>query len=226
MSLAERRSWRDAEIAFLESLRPEYEEKGYRFVVHPQRSDLPAFLAPYQPDAIATKDDHNIAIEVKSRVSSANNLSIRRIRKFFEGQPNWRLRVIYMGSDFPRAPGLPKADWAAIMAQTAEIGFLAHEGSMRAAFVLAWGLLEATLNAVQPDADARPRPPGAVVQALAMNGHIPHELEAPLRARIDMRDRILHGDLTAEPTDDDVRTVLAAVHAALGQPLAGSAEQS
>jgi hypothetical protein len=217
MPLAASSDPQDAEISFLESLREEYESRGYEFIVQPRQSDLPEFFATYQPDAVAKKTGNNIAIEVKSRATQAAQQSIQRIRKLFEGRPDWQFTVAYMGSDGPLAPGLPAADRAAILARAQEVDQLATKGHLREAFIIAWSLLEAALNSVQPDADKRPRKPGTVVQTLAIDGHISYEVERSLRSLIDLRNRIVHGDLTAEPTSKDVGIVLSAVHAVFAQ---------
>lgn len=220
MSVAVNLSMRDAEMNFLENLRSQYEGKGYRFVVHPRAADLPSFFATYQPDAVATKPGHNIAIEVKSRATSTVQQSIQKIRKLFEGHPDWQFTVAYMGTDAFQLLGLPVADRASILEQAREAEQLAANGHLRAAFIFAWSLLEATLNSVRPDSDKRPRTPGTVVQTLAMNGHIAAETERSLRSMIDLRNRIVHGDVSTEPSAADVRLVLAAVNEALEESVA------
>ncbi len=59
--------------------------------------------------------------------------------------------------------------------------------------------------------------PGTVVQALAMKGVIEPETECALRSLIALRNRIVHGDLAADPRADDVAPVLAAVDMALSE---------
>ena len=215
MPLAVNHFLQEAEVAFLDSLRSEYENKGYRFVVHPTRSELPAFFATYEPDAVALGPDHNVAIEVKSRPSHTAEQSLQRIRKLFEGHPDWQLTVAYMGSDASGARSLPVPSRSAVLDRTHEVELLAKEGAIRASFVVAWSLLEAALNAALPEADKRPRTPGTVVQTLAMNGLISEEAEQSLRSLVDVRNRIVHGDLSAEPSSDDVEVVLSAVKSVL-----------
>jgi REase_AHJR-like len=216
MPLAAANTLQEAELRFLESLRSQYEENGYTFTIHPSKSDLPPFLASYQPDAIATKPDHNIAIEVKSRAMSSDQLTLQSIRKLFEGHPNWQLTVAYAGTDPYYGGSLPVIDKASVLSRVREARELVTEGHLRPAFVMAWSLLEAGLNSASPEADKRPRTPGTVVQTLAMNGHISPEAESELRQLIQLRNRIVHGDVTAEPTEADVHLVLSAVASTLG----------
>lgn len=215
MSLAVNHSLQEAEVAFLENLRSEYEGKGYRFVIHPHRSDLPDFFATYEPDAVAQRSDHNVAIEVKSRATATVQQSLLRIRRLFEGRTDWQLRVAYMGSDATGIRRLPSPTRAAVLDRAQDVKQLVAEGKVRAAFIVAWSLLEAALNSALPDADKRPRTPGTVVQTLAMDGLISDDLEQSLRSLVELRNRVVHGDLTVEPSDTDVRVVLSAIEAVL-----------
>jgi uncharacterized protein YutE (UPF0331/DUF86 family) len=89
-------------------------------------------------------------------------------------------------------------------------------GHHRAAFLMAWPLLEAALlHALSDDATGGARTSGAVVQALAMNGFIQPETEHRMRPLVDLRNKVAHGDLSAEPTAEDVQLVLAAIEETL-----------
>ncbi len=214
MNLATNLSAYEAETAFLESMRAQYEEKGYTFSVHPQSAELPDFFGGYLPDAVARRPDNNIAIELKSR-TTATDQSLQRIRKLFEGRADWQLTVAYMGTSALDARILPVPSRTSILAQVGDVERLVNLGDLRAAFMVAWSLLEAALNSARPAMDKRPRAPGSIVQALAMDGLISIEAEKSLRSLIDLRNRVVHGDLTAEPSSADVRTVLSAVRTIL-----------
>jgi hypothetical protein len=59
MSLAANHSLQEAEVAFLEKLRAEYETKGYKFVVHPPGQICQSFsplmsLTPWREDRTTT----------------------------------------------------------------------------------------------------------------------------------------------------------------------------
>lgn len=215
MSSAAYQLSQEAEISFLEGLRPQYEDKGYKFTIHPRSSELPKFFSNYQPDAVATKQNHNVAIEVKSQLSRNAEQSIQRIREIFEGHSDWQFTVAYIGSEALQVERLPSMEGKLILERVSEIRKIAANGYVQAALILAWSLLEAALNSVRPNADKRPRTPGTVVQTLAMYGYISEELERPLRSLISLRNRIVHGDISAEPKLEDVELVLVAVEATL-----------
>ncbi len=135
---------------------------------------------------------------------------LRRIRKLLSDHPEWELLVAYVGSEFSQSSRLPAPAVSDVAGRISEVRELARTHP-RAAFLVAWGLLEAALNAVMPDADKRPRRPGTVVEALAMDGYISSETEASLRSLVDVRNRVVHGDLNVEPSEMDVAKVLDAV---------------
>jgi hypothetical protein len=215
MSLATNHSLQEAEVAFLENLRPEYETKGYKFTIHPSPTELPEFFATYQPDAVARRLDHNVAIEVKSRATPTVEQSLQRIRKLFEGHPDWQFTVAYVGSGATGIRRLPVPSRTEVLDRTKEAELLLAAGNVRASFVAAWSLLEAALNSALPDADKRPRTPGSVVQTLAIDGLISDDLEQSLRPLVELRNRVVHGDLTAEPSKAEVRMVISAIRAVL-----------
>lgn len=214
MNVAKNLSAYEAETAFLESMGSQYEARGYTFTIHPGSAELPEFFAGYAPDAVARRPGNNIAIELKSR-ATVSDASLQRIRRLFEGREDWQLSVAYMGSAALDAQILPVPSRTTILAQVRDVERLAGLGDLRAAFMVAWSLLEAALNSARPNAEKRPRAPGSVVQALAMDGLISAETEKSLRSLIELRNRVVHGDLTAAPTSEDVQTVIGAIRAVL-----------
>lgn len=201
----------DSEREALEILRSRYESEGYAFVAEPAADQLPQFMAGYRPDAIAEKPGQNVAIEIKHRQSLANQRRLQEIRRLFDGQSNWQLHVFFSGDKQPQSIAIPVATEEAILNRKNELQALATTGHLQPAFVMAWSLLEAALQSVDSDAGDKPRTPGTVLQILTMNGHISGDTERRLRKLIDLRNRIVHGDVAAEPTTEDVRSVLSAV---------------
>ncbi|TIN24035.1 hypothetical protein [Mesorhizobium sp.] len=199
----------------LEELRAQYTEKGFTFIAHPSPEQIPAFLGNYRPDAIARKPGTNVVIEVRQRPSPTKELSLQDIRRLFEGQSEWQFVISYGGSDSLTSGIIPAASQQAIRERMAEVRNLAALGQRRAAFVLAWSLLEASLIRVDKEQGRRPRTPGTVIQTLAMLGYISPEIEPKLRPLIAVRNRIVHGDVNLEPSVEDLETVLDAISQAL-----------
>jgi uncharacterized protein YutE (UPF0331/DUF86 family) len=80
---------------------------------------------------------------------------------------------------------------------------------------MAWSLLEAALQSLDSGKESKPRTPGTVLQALAMNGRIEPDVERRMRSLISLRNRIVHGDLDSEPTAADVELLASAIEEAL-----------
>ncbi len=202
---------RSHEAQFLEGLRARYQDQGFTFQIAPEADDLPDFLGSYVPDAIAKKPGLTVAIEMKNHNTSTAQDSLQRIRKLFDGHPDWRFDVVFMGESPTQRLTIPPASPAVLRVRIDEVRKMTGQGQNRAAFVMAWSLLEAALHSRAPTAVNRPSAPGTVLQTLAMNGYIEPQLERRMRSLIDLRNRIVHGDLDVEPTSADVQLVLSAI---------------
>ena len=204
----------DGQDRFLDRLRSQYEAQGFEFVTQLNQVDLPAFFAGYQPDAVALKLGQNVAIEIKSQDASSSKRNLEQIRKLFEGHPDWRLSVAYMGSGTPSVT-IPTAEPEAILWRVKEARALRDQGFRQAALVMAWSLLEATLQAMDNAAEAQPRTPGTVLQTLSMIDLISPDNERRARDLINLRNSIVHGDVSVEPSAEDIDLLLGVVEEAL-----------
>ncbi|MBV8474237.1 MAG: hypothetical protein JO234_12535 [Hyphomicrobiales bacterium] len=204
------------EVEFLEALRSRYEAEGFTFTTSPSRSKLPAFLGGFTPDALAQRPGLSVAIAIKRSQSPTAQLQLRKIRNLFDGRPDWRFDAFFLGSGAPQSVRIPPAAPAAIRARVDEVHALMREGHRRSAFVMAWSLLEAAAQSADATMAGIPRTPGTVIQTLAMDGYIGADTEDRLRARIALRNQIVHGDVAAEPTEDDVSLLLSAIDETLG----------
>lgn len=207
----------DAASKLLGALRDRYMADGYSFEVEPAPHHVPKFLGGYKPDAIASKPGANVAIEVRQRQGPAADLSLQEIRRRFEGQTDWQFVVAYTGDDPLKTLTIPPFPVSDIRDRLKEVDSLAAQGQHRAAFILGWSLLEATLHSIKSASDARPHTPGTVVQTLTMLGLLDPQLEQRVRPLIRLRNRVVHGDLSAEPSIEDVRLVLSAVEEVLSE---------
>jgi uncharacterized protein YutE (UPF0331/DUF86 family) len=212
---AHAQSSQDSEAQFIETLRERYEGEGFSFTLHPQREQLPAFLGSYVPDALAQKPGHNVAIEVKRRPSPPTEPALKDIRRLFEGHSDWQFHVVFMGTDPLQSTEIPTSAPGAVRGRVDEIRALIVQGHHRAAFIMAWSLLEAALRALTSETVSRPRTPGTVLQTLATKGYIEPDIEGRMRSLIDLRNRIVHGDLAAEPAPADIELVLSAIEETL-----------
>lgn len=200
------------EAAVLERLRERYSEAGYTFVTSVDEMPLPASFGGYVPDAVASRGDQHIAIEVKiARRPSFQLMPLTRLREVVEQSPGWKLSVAYVNADDLETNGIAPADRDSISRRLTEIEKLSKAGFLRPAFVMAWPLLEAIAHGLIERSDIRPLKPGTVVQSLTMEGYLSASDGARLRELIKLRNQIIHGNLDAEPTREDVDFMLAAI---------------
>jgi uncharacterized protein YutE (UPF0331/DUF86 family) len=199
----------------LDRLRADYEERGFSFVVAPGAESLPDFLGSYRPDAIAQKEGENVIIEIIRQQHSPGEQPLADLREGLANHKDWKLNIIYARERPEDLIVIPVPRLDMLKQQIAEVETLEATGHHRAAFVLSWSVLEAVLNRVKESGPHRIRAAGQVVQTLTMDGHIGAATERKLRELSDLRNRIVHGDLDADASGEDVEQVLAAIDEAL-----------
>jgi uncharacterized protein YutE (UPF0331/DUF86 family) len=201
----------DGEVQLLAALKNQYLAQGFSFEIEPDPQQVPPFLGTYRPDAIARKAGANVAIEIRQRRTPQADLTLREIRQRFDGHPDWQFLVAYTAEDPLKSLSIAASPASEIRERLRHVRALEANGELRAAFILGWSLLEATLQSIESSAAARPRTPGTVVQTLAMLGYIAPEAEQRMRPLIPLRNRMVHGDLAAEPSAADVECILSIV---------------
>lgn len=189
----------------LDQIEPQLVRQGYRLVRNPSRDQLPSFLDGYIPDAIALGKEPQIAFEIKGQEGSYAERSLSRIRKMFEGHDDWKFQAYYFTSLEPLIVSLPTE---ALEQRAKEISDLA-EVHAQAAFVLAWSVLEATVREVGL-LGARPNVggPNRMISLLASEGYVPREAMSELLELANLRNKIVHGQLDADPSAANVERIL------------------
>jgi hypothetical protein len=174
--------------------------EGYEIHKHPPRRMLPAFMKDYVPDAVALGKEPKLAVELATAPGNGERLS--EIAGLFTGRPDWRWQVIS-----PRPvrtePVAPASD-AAIERSLAEYRTLAGDGRSQSAFLLGWALVEALARRLGPEAVTRPLSGQALAGWLMHEGHLDQDAGLRLGDLSRLRNRLAHGDLSAEPRTDDV----------------------
>lgn len=194
----------DWERALLDEYEPRWLAQGYKVIRHPSAEEVPKFLGYFRPDALALGQDVSLVVEVIRKGSPNAEEKVRRLKALLEPQERWRLEVLYSGE---AESGLPPAESDAIseLLEAARTLYL-HEP--RGALLLTWAALEALARRLEPQASAKPQSPGRVVELLASTGHVaPSEAER-LRAAVNQRNRLIHGDLSVRPPPSDVSEIL------------------
>lgn len=211
----------EIERKFVERLQPSYEDAGYSFIAYPDKSKLPDFMGDYRPDAIALKGDKKVAIEIKSRRTPNADISIRHIRKIFEGHEDWQFRVMFISEDARETARIPISSPELIRHRLNDVQELVRLGQSRAAFLLAWSILEAVAHLVEPETGRRPYSPGTIIQSLTMNGRISQETDRNMRSLINTRNGLVHGNLEIEPDKIEIETLIDVIISLLDQAVYG-----
>jgi uncharacterized protein YutE (UPF0331/DUF86 family) len=185
----------------LERLKETYEQKGYEFFSEPTDDLLPPFLRGYRPDAIALKPHEGVVIEVKFGNHPGRDRRLESVAALLAEQTGWHLKIYV---EQPRAEETLSIDAPTpdqIEAWIGESERLAMEGHERAAFLLAWSVLEAIARVRASEQGIVPLrlvSPAGAVQSLEMSGYIDEQAGQDFRNMVNLRNRIVHGDLAAE----------------------------
>ncbi|MCB8838662.1 hypothetical protein [Aurantimonas sp. VKM B-3413] len=189
----------DGVIAHLESA-------GYEVLRQPSRSTLPPFLADTRPDAVAYRDDGNLAIYVIHRNQSARP-DVGALQNVFKDAQRWSAKIHFINAaDLPPAVGVEEK--ASIEAAVEQIDRLITEQQPGIALVLGFSALEALARRNRPQFE-RPQNAAAVIETLTQDGRIMQDEATTLRELLDARNAFAHGGLSLTVDPEDVSRLAA-----------------
>jgi uncharacterized protein YutE (UPF0331/DUF86 family) len=197
------------EQAILDENEPRWIAQGYRVIRRPRRDQAPAFLGKYTPDAIATGRSPGLIVEVVRKGDRHIEQKIRQLRTLLAPEADWRLEVLYSGEPFDDvAPTTIET-----MVETLRSVRHLADGEPRAALLLCWATLEALVRRLEPEKAIRAQTPGQVVELLASAGYIVPSEADQLRRVANVRNRLVHGDLSIQPTRPEVEEIADTIEA-------------
>jgi len=189
----------------LDVLQRRYEADGFSFVRHPSGSALPEFLRGASPDAIAMGPDRKIVIGVKTSRSLHDKGRLAQVARLLQGHRDWHYAVFYADDLGTGDDALPVPSKEAVEKEIAEVRSQLRNGSVRAALVSGWALLEAVTRRVAPSAfQHAPKTAGTIAELLGREGLISDEDLRWLLKLVELRNAIVHGDLDREVRGEDV----------------------
>jgi uncharacterized protein YutE (UPF0331/DUF86 family) len=203
----------------LNRVRDRYESKGYRFLVKPRKSDVPRFLVGFEPDAIALKGKGGVVIEVKSSEKAATRSSVvdflaREVPK----HKGWRFDLVLADKEGIEPSESLQPSKREILASVDKVSRMVEEGSLQAALLFAWSLLEAATRLMllrkQEDKRFLPR---TIVEAIATNAFVSNEEERNLLEIAKLRNWLIHGFTRAVVYRTQIDLLIEIVQRVLGQ---------
>lgn len=180
--------------AELDRVAAEYRDEGYAVTVRPGADALPPFAAGYAVDLLAARGNERVLVGVKrDRTALAADPGATRLAALVAGQPGWRYDLVVLEKD-AGVDVEPTADQiAGMLAEAEEVAARAGD---RAALVLAWAALEATLRRVAARAGLNgraARPPVTLLRELYALGHVSADDFRALERTRKVRAEVVHG---------------------------------
>ena len=194
------------ELEVLIALVPQLEAEGYEVYLHPSRPMVPEFLGDFQPDVLAFRGDEKLVVEIKRKSKDAEK-QMQQISKLLQGRSGWNLRLIWL-SPTSELVALPRQTRETIKARIEEARALVSAIHVSAAMLLAWATFEAIARALSEASFNRPQTPGRLIEVLAAEGTISPSEADLLRRLAQLRNRLIHGELTVTPDQGEVERFL------------------
>ena len=132
----------------IQEIANDYETRGYRVLIEPAPTALPAFLANFHPDIVAYGPEDSIVVEVKVGTRTAASERYRDLAETIQQHPGWRFSLVVVDprSDDVAPPTRPLLDREKIVERLKEAEDLLQRGVKEAGFVLLWVSIEALLR--------------------------------------------------------------------------------
>jgi uncharacterized protein YutE (UPF0331/DUF86 family) len=189
----------------LNILRRQYEADGFDFIENPSGSALPDFLRSIPPAAIAVGPNQNVAIEVKTSRRLRDQGRLAQMAQLFQKHANWQFKIFYADDLSSADDVLPVAAKGVIESEIAEVRSVLRDGSVKAAFILAWALVEAATRRLgRGTSEQTPKSASSVAELLGREGLISNEDARGLWQLASARNAIVHGDLGHDVKAEDV----------------------
>jgi hypothetical protein len=199
-----------AQKVILDNVAAELRADGFDVYVSPNAFLIPGFLKGFQPDAIALRDGKKIVVQI-IQTNTAPEPRLERIRKLFEGQNDWELRIFWINkSNIPE--GVHEVSTAAVRQTIGNLERLVKEGQFAPALLTGWATLEALGRALLPERFQRPQTPARLIEVLAGEGHVTPKEADQLRSLAKLRNTFIHGGLDISIDQEDLNRFVAILH--------------
>lgn len=190
----------------------DYTSKGYDVIIEPTSSQLPDFLATYQPNILARGQKEIIIVEVKSRTSLTQSSELSELAGIIKQHPGYRLELVVAntteGTLFTQeTTPLNKEEICEVIQELDELSNSEHS---KASFLLAWATVEAALRllAQKEGIPLRRYEPLYLLKQLATYAVISKDEYESLMRIMKIRNALAHGYKTDEFKPDLVQELI------------------
>jgi len=182
----------------IQSIAQKLQERGYKVVTEPSKSDLPFNLGGYLPDLIATKNDQGIIFEIKT---SFKRLSIDRLQNLAEqiaSHNGWRFVLITLDDESDDVFPLEEKDFPYLQdleSRLSKVDILIQSSLFEPAILFLWSILELLLRkkAVIENIPIERLPASNLLDHLYSRGEISMDQFDVFKDFLKLRNQITHG---------------------------------
>ena len=189
---------KNTEQSKIRQVAKDYEKNGYSVVVEPRGSEIPSFIKGYQPDIIATSENDNVIIEVKTRADLATVERLKDIADTINRKEKWRFELVVTSKQEGKTETNRTnidLDLSEIKNNLKQVKSLVKQDLFTAAFVLCWAALESISRQLllEDKRNLSNKTPLTLIKTLFSFGYLNRTDLESLEKLFQTRNLIVHG---------------------------------
>jgi mRNA-degrading endonuclease RelE of RelBE toxin-antitoxin system len=194
------KSLHDEKVA---SLIKKYRDQGFTVTKEPQPNEIPFDLDNYQPDILATKNEHEsgligLIIEVKTSISPVSVERLQSVAEKISRHPGWRFLLVTLEDiEAESLPGTSEElpSWEELINYFSQVTKLIENNNIEPAFLFLWSVFEGALRkrAVDVSIPVERLPAIRLLRTMYSLGELSISEFDIIQAYFENRNRLAHG---------------------------------
>jgi mRNA-degrading endonuclease RelE of RelBE toxin-antitoxin system len=194
------KSLHDEKVA---SLIKKYRDQGFTVTKEPQPNEIPFDLDNYQPDILATKNEHEsgligLIIEVKTSISPVSVERLQSVAEKISRHPGWRFLLVTLEDiEAESLPGTSEElpSWEELINYFSQVSKLIENNNIEPAFLFLWSVFEGALRkrAVDVSISVERLPVIRLLRSMYSLGELSISEFDIIQAYFERRNRLAHG---------------------------------
>ena len=187
----------------VESLIKKYRDEGFTVTKEPQPNEIPFDLDNYQPDILATKNEHEsgligLIIEVKTSISPVSVERLQSVAEKISRHPGWRFLLVTLEDiEAESLPGTSEElpSWEELINYFSQVSKLIENNNIEPAFLFLWSVFEGALRkrAVDVSIPVERLPAIRLLRTMYSLGELSISEFDIIQACLEQRNRLAHG---------------------------------